>query len=200
MSRIAIIPARGGSQRIPRKNIRNFMGKPMMQWPVEALKKAYLFDLIVVSTDDVEICDLARSLGCDVHTRPKDDGSMGTQEIASCIVNYRMGSRELAWPADEYCVVYPCTPMLTPEDIWSSLGLWRASGKPFSRSVVGDPATDAGAVYWGYASAFRQRAEMQGNCHDIAVDDHRFIDINTFEDWAIAESKYQALRRAQHED
>ncbi|WP_415883470.1 pseudaminic acid cytidylyltransferase [Neptuniibacter sp. QD34_54] len=63
---VAIIPARGGSKRIPRKNIRSFCGKPMIAWTIEAAKKSDCFDKIIVSTDDQEIADIARKLGADV--------------------------------------------------------------------------------------------------------------------------------------
>jgi len=66
MKTIAIIPARGGSKRIPHKNIMNFMGKPLIAWTVEAAKESCLFDRVVVSTDDVEIAKVVASLGIDV--------------------------------------------------------------------------------------------------------------------------------------
>lgn len=66
MKTIAIIPARGGSKRIPHKNIMNFMGKPLIAWTIEAAKESSLFDRIVVSTDDVEIAKVAVSVGIEV--------------------------------------------------------------------------------------------------------------------------------------
>ena len=66
MKSIAIIPARGGSKRIPKKNLIDFMGKPMIAWTIEAAKSSGVFDRIVVSTDDEEIAELARSFGVDV--------------------------------------------------------------------------------------------------------------------------------------
>lgn len=66
MSRIAIIPARGGSKRIPRKNIHPFHGAPMIAWPIRALSESGLFDRIIVSTDDAEIAGVARAEGAEV--------------------------------------------------------------------------------------------------------------------------------------
>ena len=63
---IALIPARGGSTRIPRKNIRNFVGRPMIAWPIETAKLSKLFDRIIVSTDDQEIAEVARQEGAEV--------------------------------------------------------------------------------------------------------------------------------------
>lgn len=62
---VAIIPARGGSKRIPRKNVRDFCGRPMIAWSIEACQKAGVFDRIIVSTDDPEIMEIARGLGAE---------------------------------------------------------------------------------------------------------------------------------------
>ena len=63
---IAIIPARGGSKRIPRKNIRLFSGKPIIAWSIEAARKSAVFDHVVVSTEDAEIAEVAKRLGAEV--------------------------------------------------------------------------------------------------------------------------------------
>ena len=61
--RVAVIPARGGSKRIPRKNIRVFSGKPIISWPIEIALASHLFDHVVASTDDDEIAEIARNSG-----------------------------------------------------------------------------------------------------------------------------------------
>src|SRR5690606_178870 len=66
MPRVAIIPARGGSKRIPRKNVKDFCGKPMIAWSIEAAKASGCFDKIIVSTDDSEIAHIARQLGAEI--------------------------------------------------------------------------------------------------------------------------------------
>lgn len=66
MKKIAVIPARGGSKRIPKKNIIDFMGKPLMAWTIEAAQKSKLFDHIIVSTDDAEFAEVAKNYGCEV--------------------------------------------------------------------------------------------------------------------------------------
>ena len=63
---IAVIPARGGSKRIPRKNIKDFCGKPMIAWSIEAATASGLFDHIIVSTDDAEIAEVAKEWGAEV--------------------------------------------------------------------------------------------------------------------------------------
>ena len=67
--RVAIIPARGGSKRIPRKNIRDFCGRPMLAWSVAAALETALFETVVVSTDDEEIAEVARNSGAVVPFR-----------------------------------------------------------------------------------------------------------------------------------
>jgi pseudaminic acid cytidylyltransferase len=79
--RVAVIPARGGSKRIPRKNMKEFCGKPMMAWSIDAARKSGLFDRVIVSTDDREIATIAESLGAEVpFMRPKEisDDHAGT--------------------------------------------------------------------------------------------------------------------------
>lgn len=68
--RTAFIPARGGSKRIPRKNIRPFLGKPMISWPIQACLESNLFSQVIVSTDDFEIADIAKGLGARSVARP----------------------------------------------------------------------------------------------------------------------------------
>ena len=73
MKNIAIIPARGGSKRIHRKNIKKFCGKPIIYWTIQAIKKSNIFDEIVVSTDDEEIAEIAKKYGASTpFFRPKD--------------------------------------------------------------------------------------------------------------------------------
>ena len=68
--RFALIPARGGSKRLPRKNILPFMGKPIIAWTIEAAKITQLFENIIVSTDDNEISAIAQEFGAKVELKP----------------------------------------------------------------------------------------------------------------------------------
>ena len=75
--RIAVIPARGGSKRIPRKNIKLFCGKPMIAWSIEVAVKSECFDRIIVSTDDEEIASISKNYGAEVQfIRPKELSSI----------------------------------------------------------------------------------------------------------------------------
>ena len=88
---IAIIPARGGSKRIPRKNIKNFSGKPMIAWSIEAALRSGLFDRVIVSTDDAEIAAVSTSWGAEVpFLRPLElaDDHCGTTEVIAHAIRW----------------------------------------------------------------------------------------------------------------
>lgn len=124
--KIAIIPARGGSKRIPRKNIRNFAGEPMIFYAIDAAKQARLFDHIVVSTDDDEITDIARGLGAEVpFRRPAElaDDHMPTVPVIAHAVD---ACRNLGWDVGAVCCIYPAVPLIDPADIGSAYDLLEA--------------------------------------------------------------------------
>ena len=110
--RLCVIPARGGSKRIPRKNIKEFCGKPMIAYSIEAAKESGLFDKIVVSTDDEAIANLARSLGADVpFMRPRelsDDHTATIPVIAHAI----RASVEDTITIEAVCCIYATAPFV----------------------------------------------------------------------------------------
>lgn len=90
--RVAIIPARGGSKRIPKKNIKSFMGKPMIAWTIEAAINANIFDLVLVSTDCEEIANIAVSYGAKVpflRNDHADDASTISQATITCLTQLK---------------------------------------------------------------------------------------------------------------
>lgn len=129
--RIAILTARGGSKRIPRKNIRPFLGKPMIAWPLEAARQSGLFDHVLVSTDDEEIADVARQYGGEVpFLRPA--------ELADDVTHAHKAARHmLEWALREwgeithFAHIYPTAPLLRAEDIRAGYALMEA-GKTFA--------------------------------------------------------------------
>ena len=138
--KVAIIPARGGSKRVPRKNIRTFAGRPMLSWPIAAARDAGLFDRIIVSSDDAEIAAIAREAGAETpFLRPDDlaDAFTGTQAVV------RHALRKLAAqgsPADHACCIYATAAFVTSEFLcqgWESLA---AAGKDYAFSVTSFPA------------------------------------------------------------
>lgn len=114
MSSIAIIPARGGSKRIPRKNVRDFCGKPIIAWTIETALGSALFDRVVISTDDEEISSLARERGAEVpFIRPAElaDDFTGTDAVFLHALN------TLGLTTGIACCLYATAPFLQPDDL-----------------------------------------------------------------------------------
>lgn len=126
--RLAVIPARGGSKRIPRKNIRAFAGQPMIAYAIRAALESAVFDRVVVSTDDAEIAKIALTHGAEVpFSRPAalaDDHTPTVPVIAHAI----RVCRELGWQVDETCCIYPGVPLIHAADIAEALNLLQAYG------------------------------------------------------------------------
>ncbi len=105
--RVAVIPARGGSKRIPRKNVRPFAGQPIIVWPIEAALSSGLFDQVVVSTDDAEIAEVARGAGASVpFMRPanlSDDYADTKLVIRHAISELKLETE----PESQVCCIYP---------------------------------------------------------------------------------------------
>jgi len=137
---VAIIPARGGSKRIPHKNIRPFCGKPMLAWPVETALASGCFDRVIVSTDDSEIATVARASGAEVpFIRPAElaDDWMGTAPVVRHAIEWL---REAGDEPDYVCCLYATAPLLQPESLVSGLErLKREADKQFAFSVTSFP-------------------------------------------------------------
>lgn len=112
---LCIIPARGNSKRIPRKNIRNFNGKPIIAYAIETAKLSGLFDVIMVSTDDSEIAEIALKLGASVPFLRSEKNSSDYATTADVIVEVLNQYELLDISFSNTCVIYPCTPLLKIE-------------------------------------------------------------------------------------
>ena len=138
---VAIIPARGGSKRIPGKNIRPFLGVPLLTRTVQLLRSANLFDRIVVSTDDPDIAETARRAGADVpFTRDQslaDDHTPTAPVIADTVT--RLES-EMAATLDPVCVVYPAAVFVEASDLRSALDCLVATQASLVFSAASFPA------------------------------------------------------------
>ncbi len=122
---IAIIPARGGSKRIPRKNIKNFLGKPIIAYSIEAAKSINIFDRIIVSTDDEEIADISTEYGAEVpFMRPPEisDDFTGTHEVIGHAVKELI---KIGYDIDYACSIYPTAPLVKSKDILKGYELIR---------------------------------------------------------------------------
>lgn len=121
--KIAVIPARGGSKRIPRKNIRPFAGRPMIGYAIEAALSCNAIDRVVVSTDDEEIASIARDFGAQLpFVRPAelaDDITPTVPVVAHAIE----ACREQGWPVTHACCIYPGVPFIRTADLVQALVL-----------------------------------------------------------------------------
>ena len=191
MSCVAILPARGGSRRIPRKNIKLFHGKPIIYYSIKAAQDSGLFDAIYVSTDDAEIASVAKQCGARYMDRTEEFArdEVGTQEIMRQAMLYFDGVS--SGPRYEYaCCIYPCSPMLDEEDLRFAYN--RLLGWPQFNYVKID-----GWYYFGKAKAFLDNEPIDDAKSVLSVfpDAERWIDINTPEDWSKAEAMYAALHK-----
>ena len=122
---IAVIPARGGSKRIPRKNIRPFHGKPIIGWSIEAAMRSKCFDHILVSTDDEEIAEVATSFGAEIpFIRPAElaDDYTGTVPVLRHAVAWW---QQNVAEVESVCCIYPTAPFVKSDDISKGFELLR---------------------------------------------------------------------------
>ena len=126
---IAIITARGGSKRIPGKNIRDFHGKPLISWTIHNLLSSQLFSRVIVSTDSKEIAAISREAGAEVpFLRPPElsDDFTPTANVADHAINWLIGDGVA--DSTRFCVVYPAAVSLTPKDLSESKRILESSG------------------------------------------------------------------------
>jgi N-acylneuraminate cytidylyltransferase len=137
--KIAVIPARGGSKRIPRKNIRSFLGKPVIGYSIEAALKSRLFDKVIVSTDDEEIAAVAKAFGAEIpFVRPKAlaDDFTGTNAVVKQAIEWHDAN---GMPISHACCLYATAPFVQPRYLIEGYERLRASGKSFVFSVTPYP-------------------------------------------------------------
>jgi pseudaminic acid cytidylyltransferase len=128
MKTLAVIPARGGSKRIPRKNIRKFLGKPVIAYSIQAALDSALFDEVMVSTDDVEIGQVAQAFGARIpffrSAQTSDDYAAISDVLAEVLTEYEARSEIF----DDICVLYPAAPFVTGARIAQGIDLLRRGG------------------------------------------------------------------------
>ena len=117
MSAIAIITARGGSKRIPRKNIKDFLGKPIIAYSIEAALASGVFDEVMVSTDDEEIAEIARKYGAKVPFMRSEKTSNDFATTADVINEVLANYKDLGKNFDVVCCVYPTAPFVTAKKL-----------------------------------------------------------------------------------
>lgn len=179
---ICLIPARGGSTRIPRKNTRDFHGQPIIAWSISLAIRSGLFDRVIVTTENGEIAAIASSYGASVHIRSAEmaQDEIGTQEVAQSAFK-RLN------PNDTYsCVLYATAPLLLTQDLLGGFDRLKTVGTDYVISKGRDDI-DAGAFYFGKTKSFITGVPLEGNHATFYLDDDRVCDINTLEDWNRAE-------------
>jgi len=138
--RIAVIPARGGSKRIPRKNIRRFADKPMIAHAIQAAQASALFDHVIVSTDDEEIAQIASEWGAECpFMRPaelSDDHTPTVPVVAHAIQT----CEKLGWKIELVCCIYPGVPFIEIGDLKETLALLSDSDADYCFPVAEFPA------------------------------------------------------------
>lgn len=134
--RLAVIPARGGSKRIPRKNIKPFGGVPMIAWSIRAAIESRCFDRIVVSTDDHEIAEVSKAHGAEVpFMRPAElsDDHIGTIPVIAHAIEWHQRCGETV---TEVCCIYATAPFVQPGDLQGGLQMLQSSGADYAFSVT----------------------------------------------------------------
>ncbi|MDT8384241.1 MAG: pseudaminic acid cytidylyltransferase [Gammaproteobacteria bacterium] len=137
--RLAVIPARGGSTRIPRKNIRVFVDRPIIAYSIEAALTSGLFDKVIVSTDDEEIASVARALGAEVpFIRPAAlaDDYVGTNPVVAHAIHW---FREQGHIIEHACCIYSTAPFIRSEYLTEGWRRLNESGQSFAFSVTTYP-------------------------------------------------------------
>lgn len=123
LKNICIIPARGGSKRIPRKNIKDFLGKPIIAYSIEAALKSKLFDVVMVSTDDEEIAEIAKIYGAEVPFYRSKINSEDSSSTIDVLKEVMKDYNNLGSNFDNMCCLYPSAPFTTDEKLKTALNL-----------------------------------------------------------------------------
>lgn len=227
MSSIAIITARGGSKRIPHKNIKPFLGKPIIEYSIEAALNAGVFDEVMVSTDDEEIAHIAEACGAKVpffrSKENSDDFSTTSDVIREVLKEYENRGQRF----DYACCIYPTAPFLTAETIRDAMEILmdkkadsvvpvvKFSFPPQRAVVVRDGAIkmnmpeyaltrsqdlepwyhDCGQFYCLNVESFLEQGFLvMDNTYPYYQDEMNVQDIDTVEDWEMAEMKMKLIR------
>ena len=154
--KIAVIPARGGSKRIPRKNIKPFAGKPMIGYAIEAALQCENIDRVVVSTDDDEITQIARDFAAEVPFRRPAELADDITPTVPVIAHAIEACAQIGWDISHACCIYPGVPFIRTQDLASALELLRShDDEGYTFPVTGFPSpiqralkrdSDGGAV------------------------------------------------------
>lgn len=232
MRRIAIIPARGGSKRIPRKNIKLFLGKPIIAYSIKAALDSGLFDTVMVSTDDEEIKSIAMEYGAEVpflrSEKNADDHATTVDVLLEVLSTYQ----DLDERFTEGTCLYPTAPLVSKAALISSYKILDESDAdtvitisnftyPIERALKVDASNKIAFAH--KENVLKRSQDLQTFYHDagqfytfnvdqlkinktlftdltraVILPNLQVQDIDTLEDWELAELKYQAIHREQN--
>ena len=186
----ALIPARIGSVRIPRKNIRDFHGKPIIAYSIETAFETKLFDDVYVTTDDLEIAKIAGEYGAKVLMR----GPEWSKDTVGPVDLARHHLKHMGHP-DHVCILYATAPMMTALSIKEGWIVMNSERQPaFCVSIGVEPLHDAAQFIWCERSALREGIDEFGAWTTfMRIKPETDCDINTPEDWQRAEEMYARL-------
>lgn len=224
--KLAIITARGGSKRIPRKNIRDFCGKPILCYSIEAAFASQAFDEVMVSTDDAEIAEIARSAGASVPFFRSEEMSGDYASTDDVIMEVLKEYEKRGLFFEAFCCIYPTAPFLTGKRLKDAMDLLETADSvmpvvPFSyppqRGLIVNEQGFVERQFPEYATARSQ--DLQKIYHDcgqfyacrtapfmeagttdveklvpLVLSEMEVQDIDTPEDWEIAEIKFRRLQ------
>lgn len=223
MKNLCIIPARGGSKRIPRKNIKEFLGKPIIAYSIETAINTGLFDEVMVSTDDMEIAEVAKQYGAKVPFMRSAETASDFASTADVLKEVIAKYKELGREFDNFCCFYATAPLVQSNDIISaferlqssdftcvypvvqfSYPIWRCldlaedgSMKRHWPEYENSRSQDLPKEYHdtGTFYWYKTKEWLAGNIKvgGIEVSETTIQDIDTETDWKLAELKYQLM-------
>lgn len=223
MENLCIIPARGGSKRIPRKNVKPFLGKPMLAYSIDAALKCRLFDEIMVSTDDKEIAEVARKYGAKVPFMRSSETSSDFATTADVLKEVISKYREMGKEFDNFCCFYATAPLVKSKDVIAayerlqnsdftcvypvvqfSYPIWRCLDLSEDGTMTrhwpkyeNSRSQDLPKEYHDTGTFYWYKTQewLSGNIKvgGIEVSETTIQDIDTETDWKMAEMKYKLL-------
>lgn len=223
MKNLAIIPARGGSKRIPRKNVKPFLGKPMLAYSIEAALATGLFDEVMVSTDDEEIAEVARQYAAKVPFMRSAETANDFATTADVLNEVLRNYKEKGIEFDNFCCIYATAPMTQASQITSAFNrlissdftvvypvvafsypIWRCldlaedgTMKRHWPEYENSRSQDLPTEYHDTGTFYWYKTQewLSGNVKvgGIEVDETTIQDIDTETDWKLAEMKYKLL-------
>lgn len=227
MANIAIVTARGGSKRIPHKNIKEFCGVPIIKYSIDAAIKSGLFDEIMVSTDDFQIAEIAKSFGANVPFMRSEETASDFATTSDVLMEVFNRYIELGKNFEYACCLYPTAPFISAEKLVEGMKILKekkASGvvpvvkfsyppqrcyildekgqisykwPEFAKSRSQDLEQyyhDIGQFYFYNVKEYIEtKGDFHGNVYSMPIPESEVQDIDSPEDWKVAEMKYKIL-------